>query len=108
MGGRKRRKIGFALFSSPNMNTIMSSVENQYYGIASGSVATMRTVGMTISMAVAALIFSSFVGKAEITYTVHIDFIKNVRVSFIMFTVLCFAGIYFPLTRGNIRRASTK
>jgi len=34
--------FGFALFSSPNMNAIMSSVAKKYYGIASGSVGTMR------------------------------------------------------------------
>ena len=34
--------FGFALFSSPNMNAIMGAVEKKYYGIASGTVATMR------------------------------------------------------------------
>jgi EmrB/QacA subfamily drug resistance transporter len=34
--------FGFALFSSPNMNAIMSSVERRYLGIASGTVATMH------------------------------------------------------------------
>jgi len=37
--------FGFALFSSPNMNAIMSAVERRYLGIASGTVATMRLLG---------------------------------------------------------------
>lgn len=100
--------VGFALFSSPNMNAIMSSVEKRYYGIASGSVATMRTVGMTLSMAIATLIFSGFLGKAEITPEIHTEFIKSIRVSFIVFTLLCLAGIYFSLTRGKIRKGMSK
>ena len=43
--------FGFALFSSPNTNAIMSSVEKRYYGIASSTVATMRMIGMATSMA---------------------------------------------------------
>lgn len=95
--------FGFALFSSPNMNAIMSSVEKQYYGIASGSVATMRTVGMTISMAIATLVFSGFLGKMEITPAVYPAFIHSIKTCFVIFTILCTAGIYFSLTRGNIR-----
>ncbi len=33
--------LGFALFSSPNTNTIMSSVEKRYLGVASGLLGTM-------------------------------------------------------------------
>ncbi len=100
--------LGFALFSSPNMNAIMSSVENKYYGIASGSVATMRTIGMTISMAIATLIFSGFMGKMEITPEVYPDFIMGIRFTFIVFIILCIAGIYFSLARGKIKRTMSK
>ncbi len=34
--------LGFALFSSPNMSTIMSSVDRKQYGQASGLAASMR------------------------------------------------------------------
>ena len=34
--------FGYALFSSPNMNAIMGSVERKSYGVASGMLATMR------------------------------------------------------------------
>ena len=44
--------IGFGLFSSPNSNAIMSSVEKRYLGVASGVVGTMRMVGqMTVGRA---------------------------------------------------------
>ncbi len=50
--------FGFALFSSPNMNAVMSSVEKRHYGIASGAVATMRLLGQMFSMATATVVFT--------------------------------------------------
>ncbi|HQK16737.1 MAG TPA: MFS transporter, partial [Polyangiaceae bacterium] len=47
--------IGFALFSSPNSNAIMSSVEKRQLGNASGMLGTLRNVGQTSSMAIALL-----------------------------------------------------
>jgi hypothetical protein len=35
---------GFALFSSPNTNAVMSSVERKFFGVASGSMGTMRAM----------------------------------------------------------------
>jgi MFS family permease len=42
--------FGFGLFSSPNANAIMSSVERRRYGLASGMVGTMRLTGQMFSM----------------------------------------------------------
>src|SRR5690606_2037299 len=47
--------VGFALFSSPNVNAIMSSVDHKFYGIASAMQATMRLVGQMLSMGIAML-----------------------------------------------------
>jgi len=59
--------FGFAIFSSPNMNSIMSSVEKKYFGIASGTVATMRLLGQMASMAIATVIFAIYIGRSEIS-----------------------------------------
>jgi len=59
--------FGFALFSSPNTNAVMSAVEKRYYGIASATLGTMRLTGQMLSMGVAMLIFSLYIGKVEIT-----------------------------------------
>jgi hypothetical protein len=37
--------FSFAMFSSPNTSAIMGSVDKQYYGVASGILATMRMTG---------------------------------------------------------------
>ncbi len=95
--------IGFALFSSPNTNAIMSSVEKKYYGIASAAVGTMRLTGQVISMGIAMLVFSLVIGKVKITPEYYPQFLLSTRYAFIIFTSLCFAGIFASLARGNVR-----
>lgn len=95
--------FGFAMFSSPNMNAIMGSVEKRYLGIASGTVATMRLLGQMISMAIAMVIFSLFLGQQEIAPSNYNLFLKSVHVSFLIFTFLCVIGVFFSLARGELR-----
>ena len=95
--------FGFALFSSPNMNAIMSSVPKKYYGIASGSVGTMRLLGQMLSMGIATLVFALFIGRAEIIPEVYPALIKSIKIAFIIFSGLCAAGIFFSLSRGELR-----
>jgi len=93
--------IGYALFSSPNTNAIMGSVEKKYYGIASGTVGTMRLVGQMASMGIAMLLFSIFIGKVEINPLNFDAFILSIRAAFIIFALLCFIGVFFSLARNN-------
>jgi EmrB/QacA subfamily drug resistance transporter len=51
--------IGIAVFISPNSAAAMSAVPAKHRGIASGSVATARNLGMVIGVAAAGLIFNS-------------------------------------------------
>ena len=95
--------FGFALFSSPNMNAIMSAVDKRFYGIASASVGTMRLLGQMLSMGIVTLIFSLFIGRAQITPQYYPQLIKSVRVAFIVFSAFCAGGIFFSLYRGRIR-----
>ena len=95
--------FGFALFSSPNMNAIMSSVEKRYLGIASGTVATMRLLGQMVSMAIAMVVFAIFIGREPITPANYSEFLKSVRVSFLIFSLLCTMGILFSFMRGELR-----
>ena len=96
--------FGFALFSSPNMNAIMGSVDPRYYGIASGSVGSMRLLGQMLSMGIATLIFALFIGRAQITPEYYPALIKSVRVALMVFAGLCGVGIYFSLYRGRLRK----
>lgn len=89
--------LGLALFASPNMNAIMSSVEKRYYGVASGTVATMRITGQMLSMGIAMLFIALFVGRVQITPEYYPAFLRSMRADFIVFTALCFAGIFASL-----------
>ncbi|RLI86186.1 MAG: MFS transporter [Archaeoglobales archaeon] len=95
--------FGLALFSSPNTNAIMSSVERKFFGIASATVATMRLTGQILSMALVMLVFSILMGKVEISPEYYPMLIESARLSFMLFTVLCFIGIFASLGRGRIR-----
>jgi EmrB/QacA subfamily drug resistance transporter len=100
--------FGFALFSSPNMNAIMSSVEKRYLGIASGTVATMRLLGQMVSMAIAMVVFAIFIGREQITPANYSEFLKSVRISFLIFSLMCSLGILFSLMRGELRKEDQK
>lgn len=96
--------FGFALFSSPNMSAIMGSVERKQYGLASGTVATMRLLGQMCSMTIATVFLALFIGREEIQATNYPDFLKSMRFCFAFFVVFCIAGIAFSLFRGNVRK----
>ncbi len=95
--------FGFALFSSPNTNTIMSSVEARYLGVASATLGTMRLMGQMLSMAIAMLLFAVILGSARVTPAVHAEFVTAVRVAFVIFTALCIVGVLASLARGRLR-----
>ncbi len=94
--------FGFALFSSPNTNAIMSSVEKKFYGIASATLATMRTTGQLFSMGIVMLILAlNGMGSTQITPQTHELFLNSNKTIFIIFTILCFGGIFASLARGH-------
>jgi hypothetical protein len=95
--------LGYALFSSPNTNAIMSSVDEQHLGTASGMVATMRSIGQMLSMAIAMLCFSLFLGAAAISAANHMQFMASVKTAFLIFALLCMVGIVASYARGTIR-----
>ncbi len=96
--------LGFAFFSSPNMNTIMGSVDKSRYGVASGTAATMRVIGQMVSMTIATIFFSWFFGKQGVDDVSVLLFLKAMKWSFLIFSGIAFAGIYFSFSRGRIKR----
>lgn len=93
--------IGFALFSSPNSNAIMSSVEKRHLGIASGVVGTMRMAGQMMSMGIAMMLIALFIGKKPIDPSVYPGLISGIRTGFIVFSILSVAGIFASLARNS-------
>lgn len=93
--------LGFALFSSPNTNAIMSAVPRRFYGVASGTVGTMRLTGQMFSQGIAMLVSAVYLGSAQIMPSNYSLFLMAMHAAFIILTVLCSAGILFSLARGR-------
>jgi MFS family permease len=93
--------IGFGLFSSPNSNAIMSSVEKRHLGIASGVVGTMRMIGQMVSMGIAMMLLAVYIGKQAITPAVYPGLLSGMRTGFIIFSILCILGIFASLARNS-------
>lgn len=94
--------LGLALFASPNTNAVMSSVKKNYYGLAANMLGSMRIVGQTISMAIAILIISFFLGNLKTSPLNYALLIKSAHVSFIFFSLLCIPGLFASINRGKI------
>lgn len=95
--------VGFALFSSPNTNAVMSSVEKKYYGVASSMLSSFRLFGQTFSMGFVIVIFSLFLGAKNNIAGENIgNFLLSLRIAFWTFAFLCFLGIFASLARGSI------
>lgn len=93
--------IGFALFSSPNTNAVMSSVDKKFFGIASGMLGTMRATGMVFSMGIATMVFVLYIGRVEISPDHYTRFLESARVVFSILTVLSVVGVFASLSRPN-------
>ncbi|AFC99766.1 Major Facilitator Superfamily [Methanocella conradii HZ254] len=99
--------LGFALFSSPNTNAIMSSVDRCDYGVASGMVSTMRIIGQMLSQSIALLIFLMIMGHTEISRDQSGPLMASVQAAFLVFAGLCVIGLFASLMRGNLRSGAT-
>ncbi|MFC1901610.1 MFS transporter [Chloroflexota bacterium] len=91
--------FGFSsgLFFAPNTNAIMGSVDKKFLGVASGTAITMRQVGMTLSMGISTILFTFFIGQAEITPEYYPAFLASIKVAFIIGAALCLCGAFAQL-----------
>ncbi|MBI5779473.1 MAG: MFS transporter [Planctomycetes bacterium] len=94
---------GFALFSSPNTNAVMSSVDRKTYGIASAMLGTMRLLGQMFSLGVVTLLFALYLGRVEITPEYYPMFLSCMKTAFLVFAIICFVGVFASLARGKVR-----
>jgi EmrB/QacA subfamily drug resistance transporter len=96
--------VGFALFSSPNVNATMSAVENKYYGIASATLSTMRLVGQMFSMGITMLVFAVLLGNQPLAQAGNPLLLKSTQIIFFLLGILCCAGILASLARGKVHK----
>ncbi len=97
---------GFGIFITPNSTAIMGSVEKRQFGVASGMIGAMRTLGMATSFTAIALIFSLFMGKDAITNATLPVFILSMKTGLAVFAVFSCLGVIMSFGRGTIQARS--
>lgn len=89
--------IGMGLFSSPNMNAIMSSVPPKFAPTASASQSTMRTVGQTMSLGMLTLVFSWIMGNNPILAKYAPQIVQGSQLICGICCLLCILAIFASL-----------
>jgi len=105
IGGLLLTGFGIAFFSSPNSNVILSSVSNKDYGIASSLNSTARTFGQVIGMALLTIIIHITIGNVPIANVGADALIRDMRVSYIVFSAICVVGVLISLQRRKTKTA---
>ena len=96
--------IGSALFSSPNTNAILSSVDKRFYGMASGLTGTARVYGQSFSMSIVSLLFSIYLGSVEVQKIPPIQLLTIIDKIFIIFGLIVSLAIIPSILRGDLKR----
>jgi MFS family permease len=97
--------LGFGIFSSPNTNIIMSSVEKKYYGQASASTGTARLIGQALSMGIVSMVISLKIGNQKITPDVYPQFMESIHIMFLVFILLCVVGVFASMVSRKSKKA---
>ncbi len=99
--------IGVAIFIAPNNAAAMSAVPPRYMGVAAGTVATLRNLGMVIGIALSGTIFNTVFhalsgGRLLKVYTPALQpiFMTAFRYAMMSGVVLGAAGIVVAFLRG--------
>jgi len=95
---------GFSLFSPPNVNAIMGSVDTKDAGIASSAMSTIRLMGQLTSMVIVSLMLGVFLGDSIISPSNYASLGQAIHNSFIVAALLCIPGIALSLSRGSLHK----
>lgn len=95
--------IGIGIFSAPNMNNIMGSVEKRYYGVSAAIVSTMRLLGQTFGNGMILIIFAVYIGAVQFTPTNYPELLTSIQVVFTISVILSVIAIFASLARKQVR-----
>ena len=94
--------LGMGLFSSPNTNAVMGSVEKSRLGVASATLGTMRSLGQTLSMGIVMMVLSAYIGHAKISPENCPQFVASLHTAFPILAGLSLVGVFASLARGRM------
>jgi EmrB/QacA subfamily drug resistance transporter len=106
--------LGHALFSSPNTNSVMSSVPRDQIGLASGTLGTVRSAAQSIGVAILGGVVASALppgtfaalnegGSVASSGTAQL-FLTGMHEAFLIAAALSAIGIFTSLVRGKSQR----
>ncbi|MGA2025614.1 MAG: MFS transporter [Syntrophobacteraceae bacterium] len=90
---------GFGVFITPNTVAILGSVVPEQYGMASGMIGTVRTLGMVVSMTTITLIFSLLMGGQPVTKATVPLFVSSMQTGLIAFAAFSCSGLIVSIAR---------
>lgn len=91
--------IGFALFSSPNTNAINARLSIEDRAMGNSVLATMRTVGQSLSMCIVTVIVNLRLGDIPLHAAGNTILVNTIRICFAVFVILCIAGTLMSAAR---------
>lgn len=110
--------LGFGMFQTPNNSAIMGNVPAQNRGTASGTLATMRNIGMAIGAAVSGALFSSFKNSAAARYATQgqtdvnvqnsSSFIYALHLTFMIAAVVAIIAMAASFCKGKVMTEEEK
>lgn len=92
---------GIALFQSPVVRTLVNSVPRQIYGLSSGMIETMRLMGMTISIALALIVFSLYGGGGVSSPGGVSAYLSGLHTIFLTMFTISVAALILVITLGG-------
>ncbi|MDA4112549.1 MAG: MFS transporter [Thaumarchaeota archaeon] len=102
--------FGHALFSSPNSNSVMSSVPREQIGLASGTLGTVRAIGQSVGVTVLGGVvaasmpsgaFAALSGGSVASGATTQLFITGMHAAFLLAALLCAIGVFSSLVRAK-------
>jgi len=94
--------LGFAFFSSPNSNAVMSSLDKRRLGIGSGILGTMRLLGQNLSMGIVMMILALHLGSRAVGPETQTEFLQSLQRTFRLFAIFGVLGVCASLVRGRM------
>ncbi len=99
--------FGYGLFSSPNSSAVMGSIPRESLGVGSGTLATMRFLGQSLSLAVVTFMLTRsvsadilIVGKEQLNVPLD-EFLSGFRVALQLCTAIGAAAVAVSMARGR-------
>ncbi|MCZ3366372.1 MULTISPECIES: MFS transporter [Methanobacterium] len=93
--------IGIGIFSAPNANVIMGSVEKKYMGLSSAILSTMRILGQTFGMGLILVIFAVYIGAVQFSPQNYPELLISIKITFTISVVLSLIAVFASLARNR-------